>query len=118
MKGKSFLIGFLIGGVSASISTLLTAPKSGEDTRNSLKESKETVLKQLRELKDNLKGLNQGIRAASSEGTETLKDFVLDIKHTVSNWQQEIKPHQRELQKELEEIERSIQELESELSKK
>ncbi|KAA9031650.1 YtxH domain-containing protein [Niallia endozanthoxylica] len=118
MKGKSFLIGFLLGGVSAGISTLLTAPKSGVETRNNLKESKEVVLHQLNDLKDHLKELNQSLIAASSEGTETLKDFVLEIKHTVSNWQQEIKPHQRELQRELAEIEQSIQELESELSKK
>ena len=38
MKGKSFLVGFLIGGAAAGISTLLTVPNSGKNTRMNMKD--------------------------------------------------------------------------------
>ncbi|MCQ6273399.1 YtxH domain-containing protein [Bacillus sp. V3B] len=118
MKATSFLFGFLVGGVVASISTLLTTPKSGEETRISLKETKDVWLRQLVEAKDHLKELKETIATTSTEGIETIKSFISDLKISVTHWQNEIQPHQQELQKELEAIELSIQELESEINKK
>lgn len=117
MKATSFLIGFLVGGVAASISTLLTTPKSGEETRISLKETKDVWLKQLIEVKDNLKELKEAVATTSTEGIRTIKSFISDLKMAVSQWQDEIQPHQKELQKELAAIELSIQELESEINR-
>ena len=118
MKVTSFLAGFLVGGVAASISTLLTTPKSGEETRISLKETKDVWLKQLVEVKNNLKELQELLATTSTEGIGTVKSFISDLKIAVSHWQKEIQPHQKELQKELEAIELSMQELESEINRK
>ncbi len=46
MKGKSFLVGFLIGGAAAGISTLLTVPNSGEKTRMNMKANTDVWIKQ------------------------------------------------------------------------
>ena len=47
----SFFVGFLAGAVAGAIATVLYAPNSGEETRNTLKQlpvKPETVLKCLR----------------------------------------------------------------------
>ncbi len=41
---SSFLIGFIAGGIAGAIATVLYAPKSGEETRNALKEKKDELL--------------------------------------------------------------------------
>lgn len=41
---SSFLIGFIAGGIAGAIATVLYAPKSGEETRNALKDKKEEIL--------------------------------------------------------------------------
>ncbi len=118
MKGKSFLVGFLIGGAAAGISTLLSVPESGKNTRMNMKANTDIWFKQLAEVKDRLKELKQTLSTASLEGKVAMKNFIFDIKTVVSDWKHEIEPHQLELHKELQAIEYSIQELESNLNKK
>ena len=117
MKGKSFLVGFLIGGAAAGISTLLTVPISGEKTRMNMKSNTDVWIKQFSEVKDSIKELQKTL-SSSLEGKAELKNFISDIKTVVSDWKQEIHPHQQELQKELQVLEYSIQELESNIYKK
>lgn len=40
----SFFVGFLAGAVAGAIATVLYAPNSGEETRNTLKEKKDEIL--------------------------------------------------------------------------
>ena len=133
LKGKSFLVGFLIGSAAAGISTLLTVSNSGEKTRMNMKANTDAWIKQFSEVKDNIKELQKTLSSFSLEGKVELKNdqedlspdekvelknFISDIKTVVSDWKKEIHPHQQELQKELQEIEYSIQELESNIYKK
>ena len=46
MRGKSFLVGFLIGGAAVGISTLLTVPNSGENTLMNMKANTDVWIKQ------------------------------------------------------------------------
>ena len=118
MKGKSFLVGFLIGGVVAGISTLLTVPDSGINTRLNIKANTDSWIKQFKEVKDSIIELQKILSSTSLEGLVAIKNFIADVKIVVFDWQQEIHPHQQELQKELQEIEHRIQELESYIHKK
>ena len=59
MNGKSFLVGFLIGGAAAGISTLLTVPVSGKNTRMNMKTNKDIWIKQFSEVKDRIKDLQK-----------------------------------------------------------
>jgi gas vesicle protein len=113
MKAKSLLLGFLIGGTAAGISTLLSAPSSGRDTRKMIKDNKEVLGSQLTELKTDFMDLKRSVSYASIQGKSALSDFVSDIKYSVSNWQNEIRPQKLELQRDLQSIEQSLTELEN-----
>ena len=118
MRGKSFLVGFFIGGAAAGISTLLTVPNSGRNTRLNMKATTDIWIKQISEVKDRIIELQKTLISSSLEGKVAIKNFISDVKIVVSDWKQEIQPHQQELQKELQEIEESIQELESNIHHK
>jgi len=118
MKGKGFLVGFLIGGAAAGISTLLSAPDSGRNTRLNMKATTDIWIKQISEVKDRIKELQKTLISSSLEGKVAINNFISDVKIVVSDWKKEIQPHQQELQKELQEIEESIQELESNIHNK
>lgn len=117
MNGKGFLVGFLIGGSAAGISTLLTVPVSGKNTRMNMKTNKDIWIKQFSEVKDRIKELQKTLTISSPEGKAVLVNFISDSRKALSNWKQEIHPHQQKLQKELQAIADSIQELESTIHK-
>jgi gas vesicle protein len=117
MKAKSFLVGFLIGGIAASLSTLLTTPKSGKETRLNLKKNADQFVHQLSEIQINLNELQNAITAATLDGKVSIDTFVTDIKTTIAAWKAEIRPHQLQLQKEISSIEKTIEEIEASLLK-
>ena len=55
MRGKSFLVGFFIGGAAVGISTLLTVPNSGKNTLMNMKANTDVWIKQFSKLKTALK---------------------------------------------------------------
>jgi gas vesicle protein len=118
MKGKSFLVGFFIGGAAVGISTLLTVPDSGKNTLMNMKTNTDNWIKQFSEVKDRITELQKTLISSSLEGKIAIIKFISDVKIIISDWKQEIHPHQQELQKELQEIEVSIQELESNIHNK
>ncbi|SFA79967.1 MULTISPECIES: YtxH domain-containing protein [unclassified Bacillus (in: firmicutes)] len=117
MKPKQFIYGFLVGGVVAGVSTLLSTKSSGKETRASLIANKDLWSKHLLELKDNLVELKNSSVSASKEGKAHISQFVQDVNVSLAEWKSEIEPHQLELQKEIAQIEESIQQLETELAK-
>lgn len=117
VKAKSVLLGFLIGGVAASISTLLTTPVSGKDSRQYIRKNTECFKKQLIELKSQLIDLKNSLIHASKEGKESISAFSSELKASINNWMEEITPNQQNIQKELQAIEIAIQELEENLNK-
>lgn len=118
MNKKNFLFGFFIGGITATISTLITAPSSGKETRKAIKENTDVWLTSLAEVKESLQFLNTTLKTAAVDSSDTIRSFVSDIKTALSQWKKEILPHQHELQKELASIEQSIQALEVQLKQK
>ena len=118
MRAKSWLLGFLIGGAAAGISTLLTAPNSGEQTRQNLKENRDEVKKQLAELKGQLVDIKRATVKASKEGKNMIVALSTDMKVAVGDWKRDILPHQQALQKELHAIEAAISALEKNLDLK
>jgi gas vesicle protein len=112
LKIKSLLLGILVGGAAAGITTLLTTPASGKETRQYLKENKDLWLNQLSVLKRNLAELKDAAVFASKEGKEGISIFVSDVKSAISDWKKEIRPHQQELQNQIQEIEKTLYDLE------
>lgn len=118
MNSKSFIIGLIVGGVAASVSTLFTAPKSGVETRTDLKETTEAMKAQLEDVKIGLQDMKNSVATLSTDGRETIKSFVYDLKVAIEAWRTEIQPHQQQLQNELNKIEKSLEELENGLKTK
>ncbi|MBY0123076.1 YtxH domain-containing protein [Bacillus sp. S/N-304-OC-R1] len=115
MKTKSLLLGFLIGGAAAGITTLLTAPNSGVQTRKNLKESTDIMKKQMTELKDQILDIKNAAVKASKEGKNMIAAFSSDMKVVISEWKRDILPHQQTLQMEIHAIEAAISDLEKSL---
>lgn len=111
-KGKSLLLGFVVGGVVSASATLLSAPKSGEQLRHQAKSSSTRFKHTLENLKDEGKDLTDQIARTSKEGATLLKDLSADVKTSIESWKNTIEPHQRNIQKHLQEIEKSLKELE------
>ncbi|WP_313799200.1 YtxH domain-containing protein [Cytobacillus sp.] len=116
MKTKSLLIGFIIGGTVAGISTLLSAPAPGRDTRNKIQEKKKCIQNQMIELKKKVIHVKDATIHASKEGKKEILAFSSDVKNSINKWKADILPHQQELQKELQAIESAMNELEENIN--
>ena len=116
MNVKSWLLGFLAGGIATGIATLLSAPASGVETRRKLAENKEAFTAELNDLKLSLVEIKESVSAASKEGKTVINDFVQDVKLAVDEWQLSTDENKVGLEKELKEIEQTIQDLEKELT--
>jgi gas vesicle protein len=117
MNGKSFFLGLLVGSITASITTLLTTPNSGEENRLNVKETANQFRQHLTEIKSNLHELQQAVSTATLEGKVSIGAFVSDLKNILVEWKEEIHPHQLQLQREISSIEKTIEEIEASLHK-
>ncbi|MEK4149069.1 YtxH domain-containing protein [Robertmurraya sp. FSL W8-0741] len=115
MNKKSFMLGLLIGGISAGVAALLSAPASGKESRIFIKENTHIWKQQLFELAHDLEKIKTSISALTKEGKDTLSSFIKDVKILLETWQIEMKPHEEQLKNELHSIQKTIQELESSL---
>lgn len=115
MKTKSLLLGIIVGGITAGISTLLTAPNSGKETRSYLRNHKDVWSGNLIEIRDHILDLKNVMSTASKEGKETVSTFVTDLKILLEDWQEDIKPHKENIVNELNSIQLAIHELETQL---
>ena len=115
MSAKSFLSGFLVGGIAAGITTLLTTPVSGSEVRKSCNDTTKAFISHIQELKTDLQDIKESIKTATVEGKSVLGFVIEDLKTSINTWKAEIKPHQELLQKEINEMETTIKELEKDL---
>lgn len=115
MSAKSFLSGFLIGGIAAGITTLLTTPYSGKEVRKVCSDNGKAFLQHIQELKIDLNEIKNSVKTATVEGKTVLSAFIEDLKLSIETWQEEVKPHQALLQQELDDLQSTINELENDL---
>ncbi|MGP7819003.1 YtxH domain-containing protein [Niallia sp. 01092] len=115
MSGKSFLTGFIIGSIAAGVTTLLSTPVSGKEARKTVYDNTNAFLSNMDELKTSIIEIKDSITTATVEGQAIILSFVEDLKVTLNDWKQEIKPHQEQLQIELKELENTVNDLESSL---
>ncbi|WP_257391474.1 YtxH domain-containing protein [Cytobacillus gottheilii] len=116
MKAKSFLLGLIAGGAAASISALLTAPASGKETRTVIHTNKNIVKHQLDHVKEQLLDIKRATTTVTKEGKVAFAAMSKDLKGSVNDWKNEIRPHEQNLKREIQEIETAIQELETTLN--
>ena len=116
MKVKSFLYGFMTGGIAAGVSILLTAPNSGKVTRDKMKKNTHIVLTQLQVIKKNLSDLKSSALHATKEGRAQIFAFLSEVKIAIAQWEEEVRPQHQQIQREIIEMKETIQELEAKVS--
>ena len=104
-KGKSLVLGLLVGGTIGVSATLLSTPESGRDIRFRIKD-------QLIEMKNLIIGLTDQLRETSKEGAVTIKKMTEEMKNSVQEWKNTVEPHQESIYQYLEQIESSLKDLE------
>ncbi|MBS3680529.1 YtxH domain-containing protein [Ornithinibacillus massiliensis] len=115
-KGKSLMLGIMVGGVVGAVTTLLTTPSSGKEFRNKVKDQSQEWMELLENLKlDGLRLKNQ-IAATSKEGVSLIKDLTHEMKSSIVEWKESVEPHQKNIHQYLEQIESSLKDLEEKVN--
>lgn len=108
MNGKSVLIGIVTGAVVGSITTLLSAPKSGKDMQQLLKNNYEQLAEFMLKGKKESLILKDQITKTAKISAETLKTVSSDIKDSVDVWRKDVEPTLNQLKLEMDELQKSI----------
>src|SRR5699024_9835860 len=111
-KGKSLLLGFVVGGVISAGATLLTTPRSGKDLRLNVKDQGLEWKYMLENVKNDGLRLKDQIVETSKEGAAMMIHLTKEMKDSVTEWKGAVEPHQKNIHKYLEQIETSLRELE------
>lgn len=115
-KGKSVVLGFLVGAsVSAGV-TLLSTPESGRQLRNRVKDQSMELGNLLYSLKEESLKLKNQLLRTSKEGAVLVRELTEEMRKSVEDWRDTVEPHQENIHQSLEQIESSIKELESKLN--
>lgn len=109
-KGKSLLLGILVGGTVSAAATLLATPESGRNLRSRAQniEWKELIEK----FKDDGLKIKEQFTETSKEGAVLIKKLTREMKSSVEDWKRTVEPHQESIHKYLEEIESNLRDLE------
>ncbi len=115
-KGKSILLGILVGTTASAVATLLTTPSSGKDVRVRIKDQSFEWKNTIDELiQDGLK-LKDQIAKTSKEGATLINELTQEMKTSIEEWKIAIEPNQENIHDYLEQIETSIKDLEAKLT--
>jgi len=111
-KGRSLLVGFVVGGVVSATVTLLNAPSSGKDLRYRAIQQGMECSKMISDLKRDGLRLKEKITNTSKEGGTLIKELTQEMKTSVQDWKESVEPHQKNIQEYIEQIEASLKDLE------
>ncbi len=117
-KGKSILIGFIVGGTISAATTLLTTPSSGRELRYRVKQQSIEWKKIVDDIIQDGLRLKDQIAKTSKEGVALINDLTQEMKTSVEEWKSAIEPHQENIHEYLEQIEASIKDLEEKINEK
>lgn len=116
-KGKSILLGLVVGGVIGAGATLLSTPKSGKDLRLRVQNRGLEWKEMLQNIKNDSMRLKEKIVETSKEGATMITQLTKEMKESIKEWKGAVEPHQENIQQYLEQIETSLKDLENKVSK-
>lgn len=116
-RGKSLLLGFLVGGTISAAATLLSAPTSGRNLRSQIKEQSLEWKETIEDLVQDGMKLKEQITQTSKEGIALVNELTQEMKKSVEDWKAAVEPHQDNIHEYLEQIEFSLKELEEKIKK-
>lgn len=114
-KGKSLLVGFIIGGTISAATTLLSTPTSGRVLRERIKEQSMEWKDMADKLLQDALRLKDQIAQTSKEGVALINNLTQEMQKSVEEWKIAVEPHQENIHEYLEQIESSIKDLEAKL---
>lgn len=115
-KGKSILLGILVGTTASAVATLLTTPSSGKDVRVRIKDQSFEWKDAIDEIIQDGWKLKDQIAKTSKEGAALINDLTQEMKTSIEEWKIAVEPNQDNLHDYLEQIETSIKDLEAKLT--
>ena len=115
-KGKSILLGILVGTTASAVATLLTTPSSGKDVRVRIKDQSFEWKDAIDEMIQDGWKLKDQIAKTSKEGAALINDLTQEMKTSIEEWKIAVEPNQDNLHDYLEQIETSIKDLEAKLT--
>ncbi|HLR59173.1 MAG TPA: YtxH domain-containing protein [Pseudogracilibacillus sp.] len=115
-KGKSILLGILVGSTASAVATLLTTPSSGKDVRVRIKDQSFEWKNSIDEIIQEGLNLKDQIAKTSKEGAALINDLTQEMKTSIEEWKIAIEPNQDNIHDYLEQIEASIKNLEAKLT--
>lgn len=114
-KGRSLILGFIVGGTISAAATLLTTPSSGTELRDRVKKQSIEWKKMIDDLIEEGWRLKDQIAKTSKEGAALISELTDDMKTSIEEWKVAIEPHQESIHDYLEQIESSIKDLEQKI---
>lgn len=115
-KGKSILLGILVGTSASALTTLLTTPSSGKDVRVRIKDQSFEWKDSIDEIIQEGLNLKNQIAKTSKEGAALINDLTQEMKTSIEEWKIAVEPNQENIHDYLEQIETSIKDLEAKLT--
>ncbi|MFZ4451859.1 YtxH domain-containing protein [Salibacterium aidingense] len=115
MDSKSLISGLITGIVAGGVSALLSAPASGDETRNYVKTYDWKTLNNRLTRKG--RSAAQDWRYAATEGLEAVDGLTQEMKKTYSRYKEEVEPEVESIQQQIKEISDSITELNERIRK-
>lgn len=114
-RGKSLLLGFIVGGAVSAAATLLTTPSSGRELRTRVKEQSVEWKHMIDDIIEEGWKLKDQIAKTSKEGAALISEVTDEIKTSIEEWKIAVEPHQESIHDYLEQIESSIKDLEQKI---
>ncbi|MGY4690486.1 YtxH domain-containing protein [Salibacterium sp. K-3] len=115
MDSKSLVSGLLTGLAAGGVLTLLSAPASGDETRQYMKQYNWQQVNRLLSRKG--KAAVYDWRYAATEGFEAVDGLTEEMKKTYSRYKEEVEPEMESIQQQVKEISDSITELNERIRK-
>lgn len=103
--GQGLLWGALFGGIAG----LMNAPRSGQETRQALKEYLDQTTADVNDVRYKVDNLTHAIQRLSQEGLGNLKEAQDEIKYAVTQFSRETEPRIQRIQDRVENLQTEIQ---------
>lgn len=105
---NKFLSGFLFGGLSAGLVTLLTTPHDGKTNYRLFKERVKQLTSQVEDVSTSTNQLQEALNRLKTEGLSTAKVFASEVGSTLTAFQTANAPRFKRLNGALDQLQKDL----------
>lgn len=109
MNKKAALLGFLTGGVLASVATLLYTPQSGTEFQQKASKNINELKKNWQTTKAQTIAIKENVKTSIQEGSVVAKQVSNDIKDSVQEWKTDVDPTIQKLEHDIEQLRQTLE---------